>query len=603
MSRPASTGAPSIVSPARAAMALLAAGAVAAPLAFSTDIAAFADTPKRAVLHVSTALAATAWIAFGGGLRPRRVPAALLWAGAFWLAISLALARGPLPFEAFHTWLHWSLGLVAYGAAFAAIRSGANPSGLLAAMRWTVVAVLALAYLRYYGALEGIPQKGPPTASTFGNRNWHAQFLVLGLPLLGLTDWPRRKTLVCLRAAPPALALAFLLKINSSAAYLAVLAQGVALAARVVFGGDLRGLGRALARNKGPLVFFAALTALAAAHTREGFRDPVSGIAAEAKGATKAIGEGAASAPPSPTSAPPAKRTVADRLGVYAVTSTMAFERPLLGLGLGEFAASFPEYNRRAGHPNQLSMAQRQQHAHNDWLQLAAECGLAAFVPIIGWMALAAGRIRATWRDAPGNSRPALRTHACAAGLVGIAVFGLFSYPFHNAVPPFYAALFGAVLAASPAENAAPSDRPRRRWPRWAVLALAIAATAGLACRESRVWRYEHHLARVQGAMNAGRWWPIVERGAEMRELLPRRHTHRPYLAQAYLALGEEERAQDVAERYSNAYPHDAAVHAILGASLRARGRDEAALPHLRKAAELMPNETKFQTLLRSAAQ
>jgi tetratricopeptide (TPR) repeat protein len=71
------------------------------------------------------------------------------------------------------------------------------------------------------------------------------------------------------------------------------------------------------------------------------------------------------------------------RWAVYQRTLTMAGERPVLGFGLGTYADAFTRFQ-----PPGVPGGKIVDHAHNDYLQLAAEAGLAG-VGLLAWALLA----------------------------------------------------------------------------------------------------------------------------------------------------------------------------------------------------------------------
>src|SRR5205823_2852634 len=73
-------------------------------------------------------------------------------------------------------------------------------------------------------------------------------------------------------------------------------------------------------------------------------------------------------------------------------TANMAVKNPILGTGIGSFGTAYPRY-AEAGFT---------EHAHNSYLQLAAEAGFPAaiFLIVIIGVALLAG-IRAVWAGPP----------------------------------------------------------------------------------------------------------------------------------------------------------------------------------------------------------
>jgi len=116
----------------------------------------------------------------------------------------------------------------------------------------------------------------------------------------------------------------------------------------------------------------------------------------------------------------------AGRLGIYAANLDIIHDRPLLGLGFGRYqTAARPYYE---AHPD----ADRRSHAHNNFLQIAAEAGL---VGLAAFALLYATALRLGWaamRDAPDRDAWAVAAGAWA-GLVGFLVGGLTQYTFGDA--------------------------------------------------------------------------------------------------------------------------------------------------------------------------
>jgi O-antigen ligase len=114
------------------------------------------------------------------------------------------------------------------------------------------------------------------------------------------------------------------------------------------------------------------------------------------------------------------------RLGIYAANLDIIHDHPVLGLGFGRYqVAAGPYYDL---HPD----ADRRSHAHNNFLQIAAEAGL---LGLAAFGLLYATVLRHGWeaiRDAPN----AEARHAAAgawAGVLGFLVGGLTQYTFGDA--------------------------------------------------------------------------------------------------------------------------------------------------------------------------
>ncbi len=120
---------------------------------------------------------------------------------------------------------------------------------------------------------------------------------------------------------------------------------------------------------------------------------------------------------------------LAERRLLYASTLEMIAARPGMGFGLGAWSAVYPAYAR-------FDDGKRDNQAHSDWLQWAAEGGL----PMLALMlALAAVITKAAWRTVWG------------LGLIAVLLNALVDYPFQQR-PVFgyyFFALAGLVCAAA----------------------------------------------------------------------------------------------------------------------------------------------------------
>jgi O-antigen ligase/tetratricopeptide (TPR) repeat protein len=170
------------------------------------------------------------------------------------------------------------------------------------------------------------------------------------------------------------------------------------------------------------------------------------------------------------------------RAMVWGDTLRLAASHPIVGSGLGTFAEAYPPYRSP-------SVRSHYTHAHNDWLQAAAEGGLVGGVLLLSLLV----PVTARWLPAlAGRHGPLLA--GCAAGLGAFAAHALIDFPARiPAVTAAALAVGAAILAVgrSPREVPRSSLRivtpdSRRRLPRGRhALALAaplilISATAGM---------------------------------------------------------------------------------------------------------------------------
>ena len=115
--------------------------------------------------------------------------------------------------------------------------------------------------------------------------------------------------------------------------------------------------------------------------------------------------------------------TNAGRIAIYAANLEMVHDHPWFGLGFGRYQPrSQPYYDR---HPR----ADRRSHAHNNFLQIAAEAGL---VGLAAFMLVFATALRFGVEAVRGAPDPTLRLIAIGAclAIVGFLVGGLTQYTF-----------------------------------------------------------------------------------------------------------------------------------------------------------------------------
>lgn len=116
-----------------------------------------------------------------------------------------------------------------------------------------------------------------------------------------------------------------------------------------------------------------------------------------------------------------------DRGKIWDSTLTLIVKQPGLGHGLGAFETAYPS---EARFDNGLIV----DHAHNDWLEFAAEAGILATLPLAGlavWSAIAASR---NW---------------WALGVPAVFLHALVDYPLHKPALAGWLVVMIAALAAA----------------------------------------------------------------------------------------------------------------------------------------------------------
>ncbi|HET7600921.1 MAG TPA: O-antigen ligase family protein, partial [Gemmatimonadales bacterium] len=279
-------------------------------------------------------------------------------------------------------------GALIFWSARALAREG-HSRAIIAALAAAVVLCAAVALLQAYGVRSALFAERRSPGGTFGNRNFVAHFVALGLPLLLLAALEARRRRGAVAAACGVALLAALLVLSRSrAAWLAVVVGLVFFAVEGVWIGRL-GQDRGTRWRLGALAagaLLGAALALALPNTLEWRSDsPYLDSLRDMANYKEGSGKG--------------------RLIQYGNTLRMALDHPLFGVGPGNWPVAYPEYTS-PGDPafDADDFIPTNPWPSSDWVALLAEHGAPAFLALVlTGVALAIGAWR-RWRRAPETS-------------------------------------------------------------------------------------------------------------------------------------------------------------------------------------------------------
>ncbi len=176
------------------------------------------------------------------------------------------------------------------------------------------------------------------------------------------------------------------------------------------------------------------------------------------------------------------------RLADWLIAADMLFQHPLLGVGIGNYKLRFTDHQavflaRPTGRPYLDREFPRAEQAHNDFVQWAAETGLAGGVLMLAaLLAFLMTALRGVTRAAPSERVVRL---ALFAGVIAICVDALLLFPFHLPATAVLAATAAGLLCAPALQPEARSYRISRRL----ALGFSVAAIAGLVFLLFACWR------------------------------------------------------------------------------------------------------------------
>jgi len=154
------------------------------------------------------------------------------------------------------------------------------------------------------------------------------------------------------------------------------------------------------------------------------------------------------------------------RLLMWKTAGRMLADFPLLGAGTGQFASRYPCVQLRVASPGDVGFGVNAVHAHNDFLEAAAEWGAP------GALLFAAAMLGLLFL--PGGSAAAWGVRA---GTLGIAVHALFNFPLRVSPTSSFAFLLPALLLLPEGEGSGWSPRLRH------LALLAVVAVMAFSLR------------------------------------------------------------------------------------------------------------------------
>ncbi len=317
-------------------------------------------------------------------------------------------------------------------------------------------------------------------------------------------------------------------------------------------------------------------------------------------------------------------KSIQDRFFVWSNSLRMIRDHPWIGVGVQNYRLFFPATLNEVTSENRLVIYRHRYQAHNDYLQLTAELGLAGLLLML-WMAWEF--LRMAIRLLGSGSREDDRFLAAAglAAVAGMSVNALFSFPLYSAIPPLIFALYAAMLARICSAGASP-PRMYLTAPRlYMGLAIALIALGWFGYLQFRWLWADHYISLQRRSISKQRWEYAIVYGEKVRSFNPYRKDTLNYTGRAHLALGELDTAIEFLTKVGRLSPHDAGnfyhqatiyykmgkldkalesarkaaayslrdggIHYLLVQILGAQGKDREALESFRRAAQYTPRK------------
>ncbi len=462
-----------------------------------------------------------------------------------WALVSLLWAHNR--FEGTVKLLVWLTALLGGFLVVQIVRTPRSLRVFAGAVFWAGAALALLAIAQHLFGVSWVSQNVPP-AATFVNKNAAAQYFVLVFPLGAFLFLKARGRLShWLSAFGAAAVVVALLYTRTRGAWLGLGAAAVVLCWFVVR--EAR-RGRNPFRDARKRVSAAAMAALVlgAAHLNargfDWFAGDVAELAVRTAQQFRFDGGGL------------------HRIAIWMNTLAMIAERPILGVGLGNWMVEYPAWHAKVLVDREMGFALHHLNAHNDYLEIVAELGA------IGGLLFAAAAVlltrkfaRHARRNEPGEQRTAA---ACLfAALVGVAVHACFSFPFHQPTTVFLAATFVCLLSSLCEERARGGRAPlgaisvqmkKLGW--YGSAGFLLAGFLAMTAVNARLHLAEASVRRAGIERERGAWASASETAARGLQANPRDRRLLRFVARGHARRSEHEDALRIWERLVADYPY-----------------------------------------------
>ena len=617
---------------------IIAATCMIAPFLVFTGVRDFENLPKLVFIQSSALLLAFLALKSKPGSRlhpdpPKRTLILIVSLIGITMWAFLSLFWAPDIFSAQSMWMHGTACALFFFLAYGHYSRPRHVERLLDGIVCAALLISLLGIAQYLMNLDWVKQQIAP-AATFNNRNMAAHFIVLALPAaVAMYLSGRNPVRVWVSSLTIALLLSFLFYTLTRAAWLGSLSV-LALVAALLFRHIAiarRGLPKwsrqvhRLAAGSIALIVLGVLL-----HSRPtGMYWPEQAIWRMVRGL-----------PPASERTPSfekrnsqweaywkerkarraifkigSKGTIRVRRRLWGNALEILKTRPLRGAGLSNFHVYYPAATT-TGHPDpELRLNRSADQAHNDFIQIITELGVPALIFIFPALVVLLGSgIRLVFF---GNHPLKERITALAllAGIVGILVNALFSFPFYRALPPLYFAVYSGVLMAmadgrfatqrgKAVGNRAAGGKilgpllaePRFRTGLWITWGLAAAIWIAV---QGRHVAADHFFKREMIALTQEKnFKEVVIWGSKAVSWNPWQMEAKQFLGRAFMRTGNLEKAEQLLSDVHRALPHSTSLLFDLGECYRELKEYQQAQEHFLHALKILPRNGELNGAL-----
>ncbi len=566
-----------------------------APFVLIDGITDYSDLPKKAFIGVGALLILNTWlmINFGKGGMGKMFTCRLFLPLAIFLGWALiSLSWTIYRFLAIAQWAHWTACALVFFIAVQELRKRSRWESLLKVLTISASLISLLGMLQHLFAVEWVGQTVAP-AATFANRNMAGHFIVMAYPAaVYLFFTSKKKAFAWMWVMAATVMLTYTSYTFTRAAWVCLALETGLFILYFLHDRLIAKNARSLDRFKlypllGAFIFLAVMTHLG----------PTGWEFREKEVYYRVIGiwdSGQNTGVETETSKVLAKShsSIKDRLFVWNNSLRMIRDHLWIGVGVHNYRIHFPATLKEMDSDVSLPIYRNRFQAHNDYLQLTAELGLAGLIVIL-WMVWEMLRMALILLGPGNNGQSRFMSASVFTALAGMSVNALFSFPLYSAIPPLVLALYAALLVRMSGtekgvsefiSNKAGRNKPGPRF--LAIMAIALALLAGFGYLQFQWLLADRYISKQRKSISGKLWQNAIIYGEKVRAHNPYRKDTLNYTGRAYLALEELEKAKFYLEKVDRLSPWEAGNLYHRATVEYNLGNYEQALPLARKATE-----------------
>lgn len=468
-------------------------------------------------------------------------------------------------------WVHWSACVLFFFLCLQILASANRIKVLFYTLSTAAAIVSIIGLLQYFFQIDWFLQLSMP-ASTFGNKNMAAQFIVLCFPMVIMFFISAKKSRnMWIAALVLSLVTIYLFHTRTKAAWIAIMAQVFILVLfflynRFALKGEvglwnlqktIAGISTAvvvlLLINLGPAGWKWQIGEAwrqfeeVVSPTKDRLDDLSRNFNSEMEGTSEDYTTSSAGA----------------RLVIWRNTIDLIRKNPIRGVGLNNFGVEYPRIAIDSKRDALLKLYHGPRNAHNDFLQIISELGLPAILLII-WASFLILKSTAALLKPHTPQEYRIIGIICLAGITGLTVNACASFPMYRSVPPLLLAVYSAILYRM-TRVIEPEGIPSGSLPKITNLSkklvrVSVVLSFLILCFWSVVqirWliadRYSKHRLLAMAQKN---WPAVIYWGKKVQSTNPFRADVRHAMGRAYFETGKFQEAKDYFIAYQKVYPH-----------------------------------------------